>query len=116
MEFLVLFVAVGLGAVVQGSVGFGFALVVVPALTLVYPEALPATVLLLTMPMAATMMATATPPADVGLSHKATTALNPLISTANSIPILHNNESMPYSTRKTTQMPENATSSRTKSP
>jgi uncharacterized membrane protein YfcA len=55
VEFLVLFVAVGLGAVVQGSVGFGFALVVVPALTLVRPEVLPAMVLLLTMPMAMTM-------------------------------------------------------------
>ncbi len=55
MEFIVLFVAVGFGAVVQGSVGFGFALVVVPALTLLRPEVLPATVLLLTMPMAATM-------------------------------------------------------------
>ncbi len=50
-----MFVAVGLGAVVQGSVGFGFALVVVPALTLLRPEALPATVLLLSLPMAATM-------------------------------------------------------------
>ena len=50
-----MFVAVGLGAAVQGSVGFGFALVVVPALTLVRPEVLPAAVLLLTMPMAATM-------------------------------------------------------------
>ena len=57
MEFLVLFVAVGLGAVVQGSVGFGLALVVVPAMTLVSPETLPATVLLLTMPMAAVMAA-----------------------------------------------------------
>ncbi len=57
MEFLVLFVVVGLGAVVQGSVGFGLALVVVPAMTLVSPEALPATVLLLTMPMASVMAA-----------------------------------------------------------
>jgi uncharacterized membrane protein YfcA len=55
VAFLVLFVAVGLGAVVQGSVGFGFALVVVPALTLIRPEVLPATVLLLTLPMALTM-------------------------------------------------------------
>jgi len=39
---LFLFVAVVLGAVVQGAVGFGFALVVVPALTLFLPEALPA--------------------------------------------------------------------------
>ena len=34
---------------------FGFALVVVPALTLIRPEVLPATVLLLTLPMALTM-------------------------------------------------------------
>lgn len=50
-----MFVTVGLGAAVQGSVGFGFALVVVPVLTLVRPEALPATVLLLTIPMAMSM-------------------------------------------------------------
>lgn len=55
MELFVLAVAIGLGAVVQGSVGFGFALVAVPALTLIRPEALPATILLLTIPMAATM-------------------------------------------------------------
>jgi hypothetical protein len=36
---------------VQGSVGFGLALVVVSALTLVRPEALPATVLLIVMPL-----------------------------------------------------------------
>jgi uncharacterized membrane protein YfcA len=57
VEFLVLFVAVGLGAVVQGSVGFDLALVVVPAMTLVSPEALPATVLLLAMPMASVLAA-----------------------------------------------------------
>lgn len=39
----------------QGSVGFSFALVAVPALTLIRSEALPATILLLTLPMAATM-------------------------------------------------------------
>lgn len=55
VELLVLFAAVGVGAVVQGSVGFGFALVVVPALTLIRPEVLPATVLQLMTPMAATM-------------------------------------------------------------
>jgi uncharacterized membrane protein YfcA len=51
MEFSVAFVAVLVGAMVQGSVGFGLALVVVPALTLVRPEALPATVLLIVMPL-----------------------------------------------------------------
>lgn len=57
MELLILVVAVLLGAVVQGAVGFGFALLVVPALILIQPEALPATVLLLIMPMALTMAA-----------------------------------------------------------
>ncbi len=52
MEFVVWFVAVMLGAVVQGAISFGLALVVVPALTLFLPEALPATVLLLVMPLA----------------------------------------------------------------
>lgn len=52
---LLLLVAVLLGAVVQGAVGFGLALVVVPALMLASPEALPAVVLLVTMPMAAFM-------------------------------------------------------------
>jgi uncharacterized membrane protein YfcA len=53
VELLVLFVAVAVWAVVQGSIGFGFALVAVPVLTLLRPEALPATVLLLVTPMAA---------------------------------------------------------------
>jgi uncharacterized membrane protein YfcA len=39
------------GGAVQGSIGFGFALVVVPALTLVRPEAVPAAVLLLAAPL-----------------------------------------------------------------
>ena len=51
MEFLVEFVAVLMGARVQRSVGFGLALVVVSALTFVRPEALPATVLLMVMPL-----------------------------------------------------------------
>ncbi len=55
MEFLLALVAVLVGAVVQGSVGFGLALVVVPALTLVRPEALPATVLLIVMLLGAFM-------------------------------------------------------------
>ncbi|HVF01313.1 MAG TPA: sulfite exporter TauE/SafE family protein [Rubrobacteraceae bacterium] len=47
--------AVAAGTVVQGSVGFGFALVVVPVLTFVRPDVLPATVLLLTLPLSVTM-------------------------------------------------------------
>ena len=49
MEFWLEFVAVLVGAMVQGAGGCGLALVVVSALTLVRPEALPATVLLIVM-------------------------------------------------------------------
>lgn len=47
--------AVAVGAVVQGAIGFGFALVVVPVLTFVRPEVLPAAVLLLILPLSVTM-------------------------------------------------------------
>ena len=57
IELLVAFVAVTVGAMVQGSVGFGLALVAVPVLAMVRPEALPAVVLLLAMPMATLMTA-----------------------------------------------------------
>lgn len=49
MALLVAFVAVLVVTMVQRSVEFGLALVVVPALTLVRFEALPATVLLIVM-------------------------------------------------------------------
>lgn len=53
---LVLFLlGVGAGAVIQGSIGFGFSFVVVPLLGLLRPEALPATVLILSMPMTITL-------------------------------------------------------------
>jgi len=51
-----MFLAVTLGALVQGSVGFGFALIVVPVLALVDPETLPATVLLLALPLSSVMV------------------------------------------------------------
>jgi uncharacterized membrane protein YfcA len=44
-----------IGALIQGSIGFGFALLVVPILGLLRPEALPVTVLLLAIPMTAWM-------------------------------------------------------------
>jgi len=43
------------GAVVQGAIGFGYALVVVPALLLVAPGAVPAAPLLLALPMVLAM-------------------------------------------------------------
>ncbi len=51
---LVLLAAFG-GTLVQGSVGFGFALLAVPALLLAAPSALPVTPLVLAIPMVVTM-------------------------------------------------------------
>jgi hypothetical protein len=50
-ELILVAVAVAIGALVQGSVGFGFALVSAPVIALVEPGALPATVLLLSVPL-----------------------------------------------------------------
>jgi uncharacterized membrane protein YfcA len=49
--FVLALIAVGVGGVVQGSIGFGFSLVAAPVLALVHPEALPATLLLLGVPL-----------------------------------------------------------------
>ena len=54
-ELAVVLVAAFAGTVLQGSLGFGFALVAVPALLLVEPSALPVTPLLLAIPMVVTM-------------------------------------------------------------
>lgn len=54
-EYAVVLVAVALGAAVQGSVGFGANLIAVPVLALVEPDALPATLTLLVVPLAAGM-------------------------------------------------------------
>ncbi|MBI2239080.1 MAG: sulfite exporter TauE/SafE family protein [Actinobacteria bacterium] len=50
-----LLVASAAGGAIQGVIGFGFALVAVPAITLVEPRALPVTVLLMAFPMASLM-------------------------------------------------------------
>src|SRR5215211_4582519 len=47
----VLAVAVAAGAVIQGSIGFGYALVAVPAMVLLLPWAVPVTPLFLALPM-----------------------------------------------------------------
>ncbi|HSK86583.1 MAG TPA: sulfite exporter TauE/SafE family protein [Rubrobacter sp.] len=49
----VLAVAVAAGAVIQGSLGFGYALVAVPAMVLLLPWAVPVTPLFLALPMSA---------------------------------------------------------------
>ncbi|CAN5703703.1 sulfite exporter TauE/SafE family protein [soil metagenome] len=51
IDILLALLAVFAGAVIQGSVGFGFSLTAVPTLALVRPEALPVTVLCLAIPM-----------------------------------------------------------------
>ena len=50
-------VAVAVGALIQGSIGFGYAFVAVPAMALLYTEAVPVTPLLLALPMTVLMSA-----------------------------------------------------------
>jgi uncharacterized protein len=57
LEAVLALVAVAAGALIQGSIGFGYAFVAVPMMALLYPEALPATPLLLALPMTALMTA-----------------------------------------------------------
>jgi uncharacterized membrane protein YfcA len=54
-ELSMVLAAVGLGAAIQGSIGFGYALVAAPVFALVLPSALPATLLLLAIPLTAAM-------------------------------------------------------------
>jgi uncharacterized membrane protein YfcA len=53
----VLAVAVAAGAVIQGSIGFGYALLAVPAMVLLLPWAVPVTPLFLALPMTLLMSA-----------------------------------------------------------
>lgn len=54
------------GAVVQATIGFGYALVIVPALLFAAPESVPATPLLLALPMVLTMAVRERRAIDVG--------------------------------------------------
>lgn len=51
LEFVIIATALFLGAIVQGSLGFGMVLMAFPALVLVDPELLPQTTLLVSLPM-----------------------------------------------------------------
>lgn len=53
----VLAVAVAVGAIIQGSIGFGYALVAVPAMALLLPWSVPVTPLVLALPMTLLMSA-----------------------------------------------------------
>jgi uncharacterized protein len=55
-DVVVAFVATVAGATVQGSIGFGMNLVTVPVLAIIEPAALPATAVLLGIPMSVTMV------------------------------------------------------------
>lgn len=55
IEMSFVFIMVAFGALIQGSMGFGFAFAVGPALALVRPEAVPTTIVLLSIPMVALM-------------------------------------------------------------
>jgi uncharacterized membrane protein YfcA len=54
--YVVTLVVVAVGAAVQGSVGFGANLLAAPVLAVVEPEALPATLMLLILPLAVAMV------------------------------------------------------------
>ncbi len=51
--FAVVFFTVVLGALIQGSIGFGLNLVVVPVVALIQPAALPAAMIIMALPMTA---------------------------------------------------------------
>ena len=53
--YLVVLVAAGLGAALQSTIGFGAAIVAVPVLSLVVPEAVPATVIVWVLPLVVVM-------------------------------------------------------------
>jgi uncharacterized protein len=55
VEYLVVLVAGGVGAAVQGALGFGANLIAVPVVAVVAPEALPATLVLWVVPLVITM-------------------------------------------------------------
>lgn len=56
-ELALVMVAVVAGALTQGAIGMGFGMVVVPALALLAPDALPASPLIVTLPLTALMVA-----------------------------------------------------------
>jgi uncharacterized membrane protein YfcA len=61
-----LMVASLVGGVIQGAIGFGFALVAVPTLALVEPDAVPVTVMLMAVPMTIVMALRERAHIDVG--------------------------------------------------
>jgi uncharacterized membrane protein YfcA len=61
-----LLVVAAVGGIIQGVIGFGFALIAVPVLALVEPDALPVTVMLMAIPMTIVMALRERAHIDVG--------------------------------------------------
>lgn len=51
--FLVLFASVAVGALVQGTIGFGLNVIAAPVAAIVHPEALPTAMIIMSLPMSA---------------------------------------------------------------
>ena len=51
--FLILFASVALGALVQGTIGFGLNVIAAPVAAIVHPKALPTAMIILSLPMSA---------------------------------------------------------------
>ncbi len=66
MALVGLLVACAVGGTIQGAIGFGFALVAVPTIALVEPDAIPVTVMLMAVPMTIVMALRERAHIDVG--------------------------------------------------
>ena len=55
LEYAIALAAVAIGAIVQGSIGFGLNLLSAPVIAILNPHALPATLVLLALPLSATV-------------------------------------------------------------
>ena len=66
VALVALLVAATVGGAIQGVIGFGFALVAVPAIALVEPSAIPPVVMLMALPMTAIMAVRERRHIDVG--------------------------------------------------
>lgn len=81
-----LLVASAVGGVIQGAIGFGFALVAVPTIALVEPDAIPVTVMLMAVPM--TIVMTLRERAHIDLGGFATIMVGRVIGIAGGVLLL----------------------------
>lgn len=81
-----LLVACAIGGIIQGAIGFGFALVAVPTIALVEPDAIPVTVMLMAIPM--TIVMALRERAHIDLSGFATITVGRVVGIAGGILLL----------------------------